>query len=114
MEERIAVLEINELPGSESRMDAAFFLGSSTGTDEADRELVRDVVSAGRVRRGKAGRRRAAPGAIVSTPFELQLMRQSRSENQLHTYGAFCQAGCHCEMRGDVVELLALVDGLKN
>lgn len=61
MDERIAVLEINELPGSESMIDCAFFLGSSTGTFDADRELVRDVVSAGRVRAGRAGRSRDAP-----------------------------------------------------
>lgn len=36
--ERMAVLEINELPGSESRMDCAFFLGSSVvGTLDAER-----------------------------------------------------------------------------
>ena len=76
-EERMAVLETRELPGSESRIEAAFFLGSSevAGTLEEDLELVRDEVSAGRLRRGRAGRRRAAPpGAIISNPFKLQLM----------------------------------------
>ena len=46
----MAVLEISELPGRESRIDCAFFLGSSAGTFDADRVLVMEVVSAGRVR----------------------------------------------------------------
>ena len=62
----MAVFEINEFPGSESRIDCAFFFGSSAGTPDADRELVRDVVRAGRVRLGRAGRRRVAPRALVS------------------------------------------------
>ena len=61
VEERIAVFEIKELPGSESRIDNAFFFGSSAGTEDADRKLVSEVVSAGRDRKGRAGRRRAAP-----------------------------------------------------
>lgn len=37
VDERMAVFEINELPGRESRIDCAFFLGSSAGTLDADR-----------------------------------------------------------------------------
>lgn len=60
-EERMAVLEMSELPGSESRMDWAFFFGSSAGTPDAERVLVRVEVRAGNARVGRAGRRRAAP-----------------------------------------------------
>lgn len=70
----MAVFEINELPGKESRIDCAFFLGSSTGTFEDDREVVRDVVRAGRVREDRTGRRRAAPGALVSHRSKAQLL----------------------------------------
>lgn len=66
VEERIAVLETRELPGSESRIDCAFFFGSSAGTLDADRELEIDV-RAGRVRVGSAGRRRAAPTLCQSS-----------------------------------------------
>jgi hypothetical protein len=66
VEERIAVLETRELPGSESRIDCAFFFGSSAGTLDADRELEIDV-RAGRVRIGSAGRRRAAPTLCQSS-----------------------------------------------
>lgn len=98
---------MREEPGKESRIDAAFFFGSSAvaGTPEADRELETDVRAGRVVRRGRAGRRRAAPGAIVSPPSELQIAYGKSSRHQLHTYSASCQAGCHCEMRGDDVEL---------
>ena len=52
-------METRELPGRESRIEAAFFFGSSAGTLDAVRELVR-VASTGR-RVGTAGRMRAAP-----------------------------------------------------
>ena len=60
--ERIAVLEIKELPGRESRMDWAFLAGSSAGTLEAGRVVVRVVAREGMVRAGKAERNREAPG----------------------------------------------------
>jgi hypothetical protein len=61
------------LPGSESRIDCAFFFGSSAGTeDDAERWLVRAVVRAGRERTGIAGRRRVAP-TLVSDWRRLQL-----------------------------------------
>ena len=66
MDDRIALFEISEFPGNESRIDCAFFLGSSAGTLDADRELVSVVVRAGRVREERAGRRRAAARALVS------------------------------------------------
>lgn len=76
------------MPGRESRIDCAFFLGSSVaGTlDEDDRQLVRDVVRAGRVRGMIAGRRRATPGALVSTrPFSNGLDLRARSANYIPT-----------------------------
>lgn len=62
-EDRIAVLEIKELPGNESSRDCAFFFGSSTSVEvfEDAREVVRDVNAGRVVRRGRVGRRRAAP-----------------------------------------------------
>ena len=59
--ERIAVFEINELPGRASIIDCAFFFGSSVGTLEACRVDVKCVVSAGRLRIGALGRSRVAP-----------------------------------------------------
>ena len=56
----MAVLEIREEPGKASMIDWAFLEGSSAGTLEAFRCDVRDV-ERGRVRRGRAGRSRAAP-----------------------------------------------------
>lgn len=47
--ERMAVFEAKELPGNESRIDCAFFFGSSAGTLDADRMDVNEVVSAGNV-----------------------------------------------------------------
>lgn len=76
----MAVFEINELPGRESRIDCAFFLGSSTGTFEDDREVVRDVVRAGRVREERTGRRRAAPAASVSYGSKVQLLEYIASQ----------------------------------
>lgn len=62
----MAVLETSELPGRASRMDWAFFLGSSAGTLDEYRALValmaeEDEVRAGRDRGKMEGRRRAAP-----------------------------------------------------
>lgn len=57
----MAVLEINEFPGRESRIDWAFFFGSSAGRLEADLEEVRAVRADDAARTGRAGRRRAAP-----------------------------------------------------
>ena len=56
-----SVLETRLLPGRESMIDCALFLGSSAGRfDEALRAVVTDV-RAGRVRCERDGRRRAAP-----------------------------------------------------
>ncbi len=60
--ERMAVLEIKELPGRESRMDWAFLAGSSAGTLEAGRVVMRVVAREGRVRAERAGRSRDVPG----------------------------------------------------
>lgn len=84
----MAVLEIKELPGKESRIDAAFFFGSSAGTEDADRELVTEV-KAGRVRRGRAGRRRADAPKCKSA---IQWHISDDVCDQLRTYGASCQA----------------------
>jgi hypothetical protein len=59
--ERIAVFVTREFPGRESRIDWAFLLGSSVGTLETDRIVVRLEAIAGTLRE-TAGRRRAAPG----------------------------------------------------
>ena len=80
MEERIAVLEISELPGKESSIDCAFFLGSSAGTSDAERKLGTDVVNAGRVRAASVGRSREAPKSVSYCP-RLQLMPKCRSNN---------------------------------
>lgn len=58
--ERTAVLETAVLPGRESRIDWAFFLGSSEGTLEFRRTAVR-LVTAAALRVGRVGRNRAAP-----------------------------------------------------
>ena len=42
---------------------------------------------------------------LVSHCFEAQLLCKARPYNQLHTYGASCQTGCHCGMREDGIEL---------
>lgn len=46
--ERIAVLDAREVPGSESRIDCARFLGSSAGTFDADRVVVSELGMEGR------------------------------------------------------------------
>lgn len=61
----MAVLEISELPGMASMIDWALALGSSVGTFDAGRTVVREV-RAGRDRGAMEGRRRAAPGVTVS------------------------------------------------
>ena len=61
-------------------------------------------MSAGRVRAGSAGRSREAP-ELVSYRLQSQLLPKGRSCDQLHTNCASCQTGCHCEIRGDGVEL---------
>lgn len=66
----MAVLETSELPGRASRMDWAFFLGSSAGTLEELRAAVREVM-AGRVRGEMVGRRRAAPVVLCQPPHQL-------------------------------------------
>lgn len=58
--DRVAVLETSELPGTASRIDWAFFWGSSAGTLEAARVEVR-AETAG-TRAAMVGRSRAAPG----------------------------------------------------
>lgn len=55
----MAVLETSEFPGRESMIDCALTLGS--GRLDAGRVAVNAVVTAGRVREGTDGRRRAAP-----------------------------------------------------
>lgn len=60
----MAVLESSELPGRESTMDWAFFLGSSAGTLEALRAPATEAEKAGRARRARVGRRRLAPVSI--------------------------------------------------
>lgn len=60
----MAVLEMRELPGKESRIDSAFLAGSSVGTLDAFREEVRVVERAGRVRIVMAGLSRVAPGCL--------------------------------------------------
>lgn len=58
----MAVLEMSELPGSESMIDWALTLGSWAGTFEAGRDVVNDETTAGRAARGlMVGRTRAAP-----------------------------------------------------
>lgn len=75
----MAVFDTKELPGRESRIDWAFFFGSSAGTPDADRELVRDVVSAGKAREGRAGRTRAAPEFVSATILYPKDTRRSRT-----------------------------------
>lgn len=61
MDETMAVLEINELPGRASINDWALVLGS--GCSEGTPELWRtERVTAGVLRAAAVGRRRAAPG----------------------------------------------------
>lgn len=62
--ERMAVLEMRELPGSESTIDCAFLLGSSEGTFDAKRAGLRAIEVAGRVRGRTEGRNWRAPGAL--------------------------------------------------
>lgn len=58
----MAVLEMIELPGSESTIDWALTLGSVAGTFEFERDVVKDEVTAGRAARGLiVGRMRVAP-----------------------------------------------------
>lgn len=64
-DDRMAVLP-TKLSGKASSRDWAFFLGSSAGTLDDDREVVRDVKAGRVVRRGTDGRRRAAPIFSVS------------------------------------------------
>jgi hypothetical protein len=42
---------------------------------------------------------------LVSQYYEAQLLFKAQPGKRLHTYGASCQAGCHCGMRGDGIEL---------
>jgi hypothetical protein len=42
---------------------------------------------------------------LVSHCFGVQLLSKARPCDELHTYGASCQAGCHCRVRGDGIEL---------
>lgn len=76
----MAVLEISELPGMASMMDWALALGSSVGTLDAGRTVVREV-RAGRDRGAMEGRRRAAPGGSQSaapTPIGRESHRGTR------------------------------------
>lgn len=62
----MAVLEMSESPGRASRMDWAFFLGSSAGTlDEWRLPEAARVVMAGTERIEIEGRRRAAPAPVA-------------------------------------------------
>ena len=65
---------------------------------------MRGVVRAGRAREGRTGRSRAAAVLKSQQSSYLQLLLEAQSCIQFHTYSASCQAGCHCEMRGDDVE----------
>lgn len=42
---------------------------------------------------------------LVSDCYQAQLLFEAWEGTWLHTYGASCQAGCHCGMRGDGMEL---------
>ena len=68
-DDRMAVLEIKELPGRASMRDCALVLGSGCccccwGTLDDDREVVR-VVNAGSARGATEGRRRVVAPAII-------------------------------------------------
>lgn len=60
-EERMAVLLMRELPGSESRIDWAFVFGSTGAGGVVDWKRTDGVAMARRGRREVVGRRRAAP-----------------------------------------------------
>lgn len=62
--DRMAVLEMSELPGRASMIDCAFFFGSSTGVVDCWRLRVRGT--AGRERGRADGRSLAAPKEVVS------------------------------------------------
>lgn len=62
--ERVAVLETRLLPGTESRIDWAFCLGSCVGTFEFARTAVRLPATGMRLRVGRAGLSRAAPTGV--------------------------------------------------
>ncbi len=47
---------------------------------------------------------------LVSDYYEAQLLFKARPGSWLHTYSASCQAGCHCGIRDDGIELH---DGMK-
>jgi hypothetical protein len=42
---------------------------------------------------------------LVSDCYQAQLLFEAWEGTWLHTYRASCQAGCHCGMRGDGIEL---------
>lgn len=98
-EDRMAVLEASELPGRASRMDWAFFLGSSAGTLDALRwpEAAREVM-AGRVRVEMDGRRRAAPAPVAMSVAQLHCSATS-SDTGLLTESGSSQAGRHCDVQ---------------
>lgn len=60
-DDNIAVFDIKELPGNESRIDLAFLVGSSAGTFEACRVEVRVAGKSAGTRRGMVGRSRTVP-----------------------------------------------------
>lgn len=62
--ERMAVLEMRELPGSESMIDCALLLGSSEGTFEANRAWLRVIEEVGSARAMVEGRSGRAPVAL--------------------------------------------------
>lgn len=100
-EDKMAVLETSELPGRASRMDWAFFLGSSAGTLDALRcpEAAREVM-AGRDRVEMDGRRRAAPAPIAMSVAQLPRDTSSSSSNRvLLTESGSSQAGRHCDVQ---------------
>jgi hypothetical protein len=105
--ERMAALEARLLPGNESRMDWAFFFGSSWGTLELDRDAVSWVVMEGSVRGEKVGRSRAAP---VVCQWDANGSINGIGEDG-RTDGAFCESRSHCFggvgrcARGEVLRL---------
>lgn len=92
---RMADLESRLLPGSESMMLSAFFLGSSAGT-LLDFRVAAAAHSAGTARRASVGRRRGAPAGGQSANSADQLARAAQ-----RTDGASRDdAGSHCEGGG--------------
>lgn len=91
--ERIAVLETRLLPGRESRIDWAFFLGSSVGTLEFARTAVRVPATGARLRVGTTGLSRAAPAGVSYCHAE---MNWDVWNCRKHTESTPSQTRSHC------------------